>query len=310
MAVYARGYRPYRGQGRGAPAWYVIYREGYSLAFKNWGFRIIGLLFVVWFVIWAAGLYFTFGLQDQVDRATRGVGTQNMLSAASQLKQTLSIFYSGVAVLTGLLAILVGAGLISDDLRTRALPLYLVRPIRSWEYVLGKALILPRILVWTCLLPGLFYYLLVGLWQPPGETMSWLGGNLDIVESVVMHFLTAATSYTGLMLLLSARTDRRGAVIAVSAAIIFAGSLLSLIMARLEGLGQVMKYAGLPVNTVCAIARDAVTASVRTRRGDTHADRILSFIPEPDVALMIGVGLLALGLFSAIRRASTVEVSA
>ena len=308
MAVYARGYRPYQGTGRGLPAWYVIYREGYGLAFKSLGFRIIGMLFVIWFVIWAAGLYFTFGIQDQVERASRGMVQQ--ISAADQLKQTLSIFYSGVAVLTGLLTMLVGSGLISDDLRTRALSLYLVRPIRGWEYVLGKALVLPRILVWTCLLPGLLFYLLVGVWQPPGTTMDWLRGNLGIVVTIVEHFLIAATSYTGLMLFLSARTDRRGAVIAISAAILFAGSLLSLILARLEDVGQVAKYAGLPVNTVSPLARAAVDATVRGRRGDARADRILDAIPQPEVAILIGCVLLALGLFSAWRRASTVEVSA
>lgn len=308
MAVYARGYRPYLGTGRGAPAWYVIYRECYAQAFRGWGFRIIGLLFVVWFVIWAAGLYFTFGLQDQLDRASRGMAP--LLTHAQQLKQTLSIFYSGVAVLTGLLSILVGAGLVSDDLRTRALSLYLVRPIRPWEYVLGKALVLPRILVWTCLLPGLLFYLLVGMWQPPGETLAWLQGNLDIVEAILLHFLTAAASYTGLMLLLSARTDRRGAVIAISAAVLFAGSLLSLILARIESVGAVMKYAGLPVNTVAAIARQAVEATVTMRSGPRRAERILEAIPEPGIALLIGAVLLALGLYSTLRRARTVEVSA
>lgn len=309
MAVYARGYRPYTGTGTGAPAWHVIYREGYRLAFKNLGFRIIGMLFVIWFVIWAAGLYFTFGIQDQVERASRGA-VGELLSAAAQLKQTLSIFYSGVGVLTGLLAILVGSGLIADDLRTRALSLYLVRPIRNWEYVLGKALILPRILVWTCLLPGLLFYLLVGLWQPPGTTLAWLGDNLDIVVSVCMHFLIAATSYAGLMLFLSARTDRRGAVIAISAAILFAGSLFSAILARVDGIGQFAKYAGLPVNSVAPLARDAVEAVVGARRGMARAERILERIPEADVALWIGCALLALGFFSALRRASTVEVSA
>ncbi len=308
MAVYARGYRPYQGTGRGLPAWYVIYREGYEQAFKGLGFRIIGMLFIIWFVIWAAGLYFTFGIQDQVQSATQGMVQR--VSAANQLKQTLSIFYSGVGVLIGLLAILVGSGLIADDLRTRALSLYLVRPIRSWEYVLGKALVLPRILLWTCLLPGLCFYGLVGLWQAPGTTFDWLRGNLDIVVTIVEHYLIAATSYTGLMLFLSARTDRRGAVIAISAAILFAGSLLSLILARLDEIGQIAKYAGLPVNTVSPLGRAAVDATVRDSRGDARADRILDAIPVPEVALLLGCALLVLGLYSGWRRASTVEVDA
>jgi len=314
MAVYERGYRTYSGDLNGAPAWYVIYREGYGVCFRSWGFRIIGLLFLVWFVIWGAGLYFTLGIAENAERASREMGGDggNMLSAASQLKEMLSIFYFGVSVLIGLLAILIGAGLISNDLRSRALPLYLVRPIGAWEYVLGKALILPRVLLWTCLMPGCIYYLLVGLWQPPGESAAWLGENLDILESVVLHYLTAAASYTGLMLFLSARTDRGGAVISVAAAVLFAGSLLSVLMARLEGAGQVMKYAGIPLNTVTAIMRNAVSAPRPPNqfRDTEHVERALSFLPEPGMALIIGCILLALGVWGALRRARTVEVSA
>ena len=307
MSVYARGYRPYEGTGRGLPAWYVIYREGYEIAFRSLGFRVIGVMFLIWFVFWAAILYFTIGLADTVEQASRGMVDQP--AAAAQLKQALSSFYGGIAILTGLLAMFVGSGLISDDLRSRALSLYLVRPIRAWEYALGKALVLPRILVWTCLLPGLCYYGLVGAWQPPGTSLEWLRGNLDIVRTILEHFLIAATSYTGLMLLLSARTDRRGAVISISAAVLFAGSLVSLILARIEGVGQVAKYAGLPVNTAAPVMRASIEANLRGRRGDALADRILAAIPEPGVALWIGGTLLVLGLISAWRRASTVEVS-
>ncbi|MDA1194028.1 MAG: ABC transporter permease subunit [Planctomycetota bacterium] len=308
MAVYARGYRPYHGERRGAPAWYVIYREGYGMAFRGIGFRIVGLMFIVWFVVWGAGLYFTLGVEEQAMRAAPR-GMRDMLGAAAQLKQALSIFYGGVAVLTGLLAILVGSGLIADDLRTRALPLILVRPIRGWEYVLGKALVLPRILVWTCLVPGCVYYVLVGLWQPPGESLPWLLGNLDIVEAVVIHFATAAVSYTGLMLLLSARTDRRSGVIAVASAVFFAGTVLALMLAPLDGIGPIMKYAGLPENSIAAIAREAVEAVAPMRRGARHAEKVLSFIPEPGKAFALGVALLAAGLFSALRRARSVEVT-
>jgi ABC-type transport system involved in multi-copper enzyme maturation permease subunit len=310
MAVYERGYRTYSGDFKGAPAWLVIFQEGYAQAFRSWGFRIIGLLFIVWFVIWGAGLYFTLGITDTTARM--GGSARDSLPAAVQLKQMLSIFYGGISVLTGLLAILIGSGLISADLRARALPLYLVRPIHAWEYVLGKALILPKVLLWTCLFPGCFYYLLVGMWQPPGETLTWLGDNFDILSSIVWNYLIAATSYTGLMLFLSARTDRGGAVTSVAAAVLFAGSLLYAIMSRLEGVGGFMKYAGIPVNTVSAIARNAVSAPRASGReiNPEHVERILDYIPEPSVALMVGVGLLILGIWGALRRARTVEISA
>ena len=309
MAVYARGYRTYSGGFRGAPAAWTIYREGYSMAFRSTGLRVIGVLFLIWFVIWGAQLYFTLGsvdaFQEAVQRAPSSL--REKLTPAKLLIQTLSIFSSGVGILTALLVFLLGAGLISDDLRTRALSLYLVRPIRAHDYVLGKALIIPRILVWTCLLPGLAYYLLVGLWRPPGESVAWMRDNLDVVWMIVQHFLIAATSYTGLMLFLSSRTDRRGAVMGIAAAILFAGTMLAGVLGRLEGVGAFAKYLGLPVNTVAGIARAAVTNADTGRR---HTRRILESMPEASTALWLGVALLVLGLWCAWRRARTVEVSA
>jgi ABC-type transport system involved in multi-copper enzyme maturation permease subunit len=310
MAVYERGYRTYNGDFSGAPAWYVIYRENYRLAFSSWGFRILGLLFLIWFVIWGAGIYFTLGIADNSQRMSRGMAGQQPWTAAVQLKQMLLVFYGGVSILTGLLAILVGSGLISGDLRARALPLYLVRPIRSWEYVLGKALVLPRVLLWTCLAPGLIYYLLVGVWRPPGESAAWLADNLDIIESIFMHYITASVSYTGLMLFLSARTERGGAVVSMAAAILFAGSLLSVLMSQLDGVGQVMKYAGIPLNTVAGITRNSIEATWATQSHSDQLDEVLSHIPTPTGALLLGIVLLGLGVFGALRRARTVEVSA
>ena len=307
MAIYARGYRPYVGEGKGAPAWVVIYREAYRLAFKNLGFRIIGTLFIVWFVMWASVLYFTLGIEEAAQQASRGM---LQTSVADQLRVTLMRFYSGVSVLTALLAVLTGAGLIADDLRTRALSLYLVRPLRNWEYVLGKALVLPHILAWTVLLPGLLFYVLVAMWHAPGNTFGWLADNIEIIDSVILTYLISTFSYTGLMLLLSARTDRRGGVIAISAAIIFAGSLLVPILSQVDSVRDVAKHAGLPINAVSAIARDAATAQLMGRNRPEQLEEVLSFIPEPGVSLGIGLVLLALGLYSGLRRAATVEVSA
>ena len=310
MAVYARGYRTYAGGFDGAPGGWVIWREAYRIAFRSKGFRTVGMLFVIWFVIWAAVLYTTLG----VDEATRTMGFGSrpgnlgtLLVPANQLKQTLAVFYGGVSVLSGLLALLVGAGLVSDDLRTRALPLYLVRPISASDYVLGKALVLPAILLWVCLLPGLLYYLLVGMWRPPGETGTFLRENLDIVHMIVQQYLIAAGSYTGLMLFLSSRTPRRGAVMGMAAAIFFLGSMLAMASRHMApSVGAYLRYLGIPFSyeSGFALAAAEVTISKEIRLAEIRAA-----MPDSDIALWVALGVLLIGLGSVWRRARTVEVT-
>jgi ABC-type transport system involved in multi-copper enzyme maturation permease subunit len=314
MAVYARGYRPYGGGFGGAPAAWTIQQEGYRMAMRSRGLRVIGVLFLVWFVIWGAQLYFTLGVRQAVEQtASQALGNgprvhaRGQMGADVQLQLTLAAFYMGIGLLTAFLALLLGAGLVADDLRTRGLTLHLVRPLRAWDYVLGKALILPRVLLWTCLLPGLLFYVLVALWQPPGESLTWAQAHLHIAWMPVQHYLIAASAYTGLMLFLSSRTDRRGVAMGLGAAILLAGSMVAGLVSRLEHVGAVGKYAGLPLDAVCGFAR----AAIRVRPwGRHHVGRALERVPDPDVALVLGFALLALGLWSAWRRARTVEVSA
>jgi len=309
MAVYARGYRTYDGGFKGAPGWWIISREAYRVAFRSKGFRLVGLLFIIWFVIWGVLLYSTLG----VDEATRSLASgsspqmQRLLEPANQLKQSLKAFYGGVSVLSGLLAMLVGAGLVSDDLRTRALPLYLVRPISASDYVIGKALVLPAILFWVCLLPGLLYYLLVGMWRPPGETGAFLSDNLDIVHTIVQQYLIAAGSYTGLMLFLSSRTPRRGAVMGVAAAIFFLGSMLAMASRHMApAVATYLRYVGIPASYESGFMLMSAKA---TMKDSNRLAELVTHLPNPDTALWIALAVLLIGLVSVWRRARTVEIT-
>ena len=312
MAVYERGYRTYHGGFEGPPGGWVIFVEAYRHAWRSKGFRLIGFLFIIWFVIWGGVLYQTLGVAESF----RPMGDANemvrsrtqALDPENQLQATLGIFYGGVSFLSALLVILVGAGLVSDDLRTRALPLYLVRPISASDYVVGKALVLPTLLLWVCLLPGLLYYLLVGMWRPPGETTAFLRENLDIVHLVFQQYLIAAASYTGLMLFLSSRTSRRGSVMGLAAAIVFLGTMLAMVSRHLATeVAAVFRYLGIPWSFESGFAIAATEATVRDKR---RLARIHEVLPDPDIALWIALGLLLLGLWSVWRRARTVEVTA
>lgn len=59
-----------------------------------------------------------------------------------------------------ILVLLVGPGLISKDLRFNALPLYLSRPLRRWEYFLGKLGVIIFFVLLVTAAPAVFAWLL------------------------------------------------------------------------------------------------------------------------------------------------------
>jgi len=102
-----------------------------------------------------AALFFYLMLEGRGNRMLQhrirefGLDNVNLLALLSDL------FDSAIGFWAVLLAALVGAPVIAEDRRAGALPLYFSRPIRHWDYVLGKAaatafflallLVLPRI---------------------------------------------------------------------------------------------------------------------------------------------------------------------
>ena len=165
MAIYERGYRPYEGSFRSMPGWWIVAREGWSLAAKHRGVRALGLLVL----LLAAGscviLFVRIGLQPLLERG----GAQKDFSqlSAELLVESQWTFYEFSTLVSVFCAVMIGCGLIADDMRSRALTLYLVRPISRFSYVFGKALILPGLFFVLCLVPGLVVWFLVGSWPVP-----------------------------------------------------------------------------------------------------------------------------------------------
>jgi hypothetical protein len=71
-----------------------------------------------------------------------------------------SFFFKAELFIVLLLALLVGQGLISRDLRFNALPLYLARPLRRIDYFLGKLGVIGFFVAAVVLVPALLAYLL------------------------------------------------------------------------------------------------------------------------------------------------------
>jgi hypothetical protein len=313
MAVYARGYRSYDGGFSGPPVAWTIFREGVMQAFRRRGFRWI-LNITAFILLSTAGMiYIQVIVEKQAQKMTGGMVRGQLM----QLDQIIHGFHGITMFLVSLGAVLVGSGLIADDLRTRALSLFLVRPIRPVDYMLGKALILPALLIPLALLPGLVLWLLVGLWQPPGETWSFLQANSDIAWHVVRFYLVAAAELTGLLLLLSSRTPRRGLVIGLSAAILFGGPVLRVIGRFMLGpIGSLLKSLDLTNNMIWDFTKDrrewqfSGEAGGGRWGGSRGEERWLAWQPDGTLILVVCIVLLAAGLYFTWRRARSVEVDA
>ena len=314
MTVYTRGYRPYAGDFSGAPAIWVIMREGIRAAWARRGVRMLSIFFLLWFVIGAVALYMQINLTDLSGRASPLQELIFQDHSRTALCGTYAFFYGGIAVIGALAAVMVGTGLISDDLRHKALSLYLVRPIRPIDYAIGKALTIPVVFLGLSILPGIVYYLLVMAWQEPGESAEFFHGNTDLLWLLLKHYVIAATSYTGLMLIASSRTARRGAVVGLTAVILFGGTMLGLVGATLRGpAGTAFRHMGLPENAAAPMLIANLEQKIDSPRHvfsppERHLRRAIEAMPDTHTSLIIGCLLFAIGLLLAYRRARTAEV--
>jgi hypothetical protein len=310
MTVHARGYRSYEGTFTGAPAWWVIFRTGVRTTLAGRGIRILGILLLLWWVILAVVLYV--GLGEALDRMPTGGRLDAFAISRTALLHALSAFYSGVTALVTLLAIFSGAGLVSEDLHARALTLYLVRPLRPIDYAVGKALVVPWVLFTLTALPGLAYWLLVGAWQAPGQSSVFWDRNLDLLLLMLRYVLVASAGFTGLILLLSAGTSRRGIVAALAATAIFGGTMLYAIGANVRGaVGDGLRMLSLPMNSIVAFVFAQVDDNRLSRRGESlrRADEFKSHFPDPDAAAVLAALLFAVGFWRVWKRARSVEVT-
>ena len=298
MAIYERGYRPYAGAFRTRPGWWIVAREGWRVAARHRGVRWIGLIVLLMAAGACVYLFVNMGLQQVVTERLMGKERPFDEMSVELLNGAMWWFHEFSTTLVMLVGVLVGCGLIADDMRSRALTLYLVRPMSRFSYVFGKALVLPGVFLVLRLIPGLMLYLLVGMWQPPGETWNFLVENADIAGRVVGHFAIVTASLTGLMLLLSSLTSRRGVALAIGAAAVLLGAVVARIGRLLPGLAGEIGSALHPVRNAMRELRIAGADS----RG------WMRWLPSERGILIVTVALLVVGLVAVAWRARTTEV--
>jgi hypothetical protein len=191
----------------------------------------------------------------------------------------------------------VGAGLIAEDLKARALPLYLVRPVTPFDYWLGKLLVPVRVLAVTVLAPGLALILIGALFQPSERMLPFLWDRRGLVVAVVLHWAYVALVWSSLALFVSAVARGRGAAIVLGGILFFAGVVSQLVASHLDGRTAELLHA----TSLYQDGRAVLGAGIEGVRGR---------LPEVPDALLVGGAVVLLAAGVVVRRARTVEVVA
>jgi ABC-2 type transport system permease protein len=201
VAVYDRRYRGYDGPLTPLSArWRVLPRYAWAQVFKSRLFVAFFTLCFTWPAIATLWIYLHHNLSAL---ASLGLDASSLAPVNAWFFTT----FMGVQcfALGGLLALLVGPGLLSPDLANGALPLYLGRPLSRASYAVGKMTALVALLSAITWIPGLFLY----LFQSWLEGWSWFTANIRIAVAVVAGAWIWIATITLLSLATSAIAKRK-----------------------------------------------------------------------------------------------------
>jgi ABC-2 type transport system permease protein len=184
MAVYKRRYSPYNGALTSQwSRFFVLTRYALADLFRS---RVLVLLFILTLIpsLFFAG-YIFIASNDTVQLLLplRKVGVFSVNQ---------HFFFVVILIQTQLAFLLncwVGPVLVAGDLTNGALPLFLSRPLRRSEYVLGKFAVLALLLSFVTWVPGLLLFSLQAVLAKSGWTWSHLWMVVPIVFCSVIWIL-------------------------------------------------------------------------------------------------------------------------
>jgi ABC-2 type transport system permease protein len=170
MPIFDQGYQHWHGRLSGhARRWLVITRHGVAAQWKNKAVKgmviaalmpagVLALFLIFWGLIeqqssWVTPYLQFLNLPEEVREGPKGY---------REVYWTMAFFYffNVESVFTLLLVLLVGPNLISQDLRYNAIPLYFSRPVRRFDYFLGKLGVIATFVAAVSIAPAVLAYAL------------------------------------------------------------------------------------------------------------------------------------------------------
>jgi hypothetical protein len=274
--------------------------EGWRDARRGRSFRFLGTVIVILTTLIGFLLYYQVNALARSVDGPRWLGFRPARPDASYwLQAAVAFFHEWSWPLAVLLTVFVACGLVADDVKARALPLYLSRPITPFDYYLGKLLIPVAVLASLVLAPMLFLVLLSALMQPTEEMLAYLGGQATLVLAIFAAFGVMALGYSSVVLLFSASASRRISAIILGAVTLFGGEVVRNATRPLSGTGADF----LRATSLVADSRVVLFHVMgRPLRGSSE-------YPDLEAALAVPGAVVLLAAFFVLRRARTTEVA-
>jgi len=208
MGIAERGYTHWQGTlDPNRRPWRPIARQGIRLSLKRKFFKPLLSFSLVPALVFAAGVYFSERIGD-FEKMFRGADRFLKINP-----EYFKNYYASGFLLFMMLVIMIvsGAGLVADDLRHNALPLYFSRPLRKRDYIGGKFLSLAAFLLALTLAPGIVFIILKLIFSGSFKFLAdypWLPFSVVGWSVVVSSFFSLYT-----LLMSSLGRNRRYAMI-------------------------------------------------------------------------------------------------
>ncbi|MEW6237888.1 MAG: ABC transporter permease subunit [Candidatus Omnitrophota bacterium] len=180
MPVYEQSYSHYAGAYRPrALSWSVIAMKGIGHLLKEKGFRI--LMFVSLFVFFILSIQLYLSANAEL---LKWMGIREELTDFLKVNERFYYnFLQSQQFFCFLLPLVFGADLIAQDRRTKALALYLSKPITRLDYLFGKGAIVLFYLYLITLVPGLFLMFLHAFFT---EDWGYLSSNVSLMLRIAL----------------------------------------------------------------------------------------------------------------------------
>ena len=228
MPIVDLGYRHWQGKRTGAMRrWLAITRSEIAIAYKSSRLLRRFLIFAWMPILYFCPFFLAVGyVADPANDLTEGslltelAGEFFSQEALMRLRQNPELILPGIwsiafyfffaytqSILSMIVVAIMGPPLIAKDLRTKAFLVYFSKPIRPWQYVLGKLSAVIFFVFIMTLFPALFLYL-VGVALSPNT--GTLLATLPIILKIVLSSIFISVPIALVVLLLSSLTkDRR-----------------------------------------------------------------------------------------------------
>src|SRR5262245_18898045 len=204
MHLFDQGYQHWQGELAGHGwRWLAVTRQGVRAQWTSRFTRIVVYLALLPALVLALVLI-AWGLLEQQAEIIRPVFAflrlpREMMEGPKAFRQPIwnaafHFFFMTEMFFSMILVMLVGPSLISQDLRFNAMPLYYSRPVRRWDYFVGKLGVIGFFLAMVAVVPAVLAYFLGVLFSL----------DLSVVKDT-WRLLAASIAY-GLIVVLSAGT--------------------------------------------------------------------------------------------------------